>query len=215
MMIFSNSKSSIRTIVAVVLLIAICNLHSAAQKKASPLAANANLTLQDQWQNLLRKEQSGMLVLGSWALVNIGSGLILQGRYQDERRHFHTMNVGWNAVNLGLAGLGYFRAKNMQNKPVDEYTYAKHYIGTRQTLLLNSGLDLAYMVAGWGLIERSRRPEKQSNQLLGFGQSLILQGAFLFIFDLAFFHGLKNKHLQFSPVFLETGSAAVGISWYW
>ena len=48
--------------------------------------------------------------------------------------------------------------------------------------LFNAGLDVGYMATGAYLWERGIR--KDSRGLKGYGQSLILQGGFLFTFDL-------------------------------
>jgi hypothetical protein len=177
-------------------------------------AAGSDL-LKSHWNAFLKKEQTGMLVLGSWALINIGSGLVLRGRYDDDRRHFHTMNAGWNAVNLGLAGFGYFRSLRFRNKEVNGLEFSGHYLKTRQTLLFNAGLDLAYMGTGWALMERSRHDMKDALQWRGFGQSLLLQGAFLFVFDLALYQWLGSERLQFAPVFAGNNSMALSAVWRW
>jgi hypothetical protein len=167
------------------------------------------------WNAFLKKEQTGMVVLGSWALLNIGTGLALRGRYDDDRRHFHTMNAGWNAVNLGLAGFGYFRSRRFSNKEVSGLEFSSHYLKTRQTLLFNAGLDLAYMGAGWAIMERSRNDTEKALQWRGFGQSLLLQGAFLFVFDLALYQWLGSERIQFAPVFAGTNTMALSAVWKW
>lgn len=178
-------------------------------------ATQVSSQVKGQWNTFLRKEQTGMIVLGSWALLNIGTGLALRSRYDDDRRHFHTMNAGWNAVNLGLAGFGYFRSRRLRLKEVSETEFSNHYLNTRQTLLFNAGLDLAYMGAGWALMERSRYDTERALQWRGFGHSLLLQGAFLFVFDLALYQGLGSDRLQFAPVFAGNNTMALSAVWKW
>jgi hypothetical protein len=50
----------------------------------------------------------------------------------------------------------------------------------RNVLLINSGLDLAYITAGIVLATR------QKPLLKGFGAAVLIQGVFLLLFDLAF-----------------------------
>jgi hypothetical protein len=45
-------------------------------------------------------------------------------------------------------------------------------------------LDVGYMAAGAYLIERSKSSLKNPEQMKGFGQAIIVNGAFLFAFDL-------------------------------
>jgi hypothetical protein len=56
-----------------------------------------------------------------------------------------------------------------------------------KVLLFNAGLDLAYIAGGFWLVERSKNADKRPERLKGYGQSVILQGAFLFAFDIAFY----------------------------
>ncbi|MCB0846751.1 MAG: hypothetical protein KDE26_26060, partial [Bacteroidetes bacterium] len=71
-------------------------------------------------------------------------------------------------------------------------------------LLFNAGLDLAYIASGAYLIERSKtNPANagRAEQFNGYGQSLILQGGFLFVFDLtAFLIHQRNGNLRLRPL---------------
>ena len=50
-------------------------------------------------------ERRAMWTLGSWAGLNMISGAVGLAVSDDPRwRGFHEMNIGWNVVNLGLAG---------------------------------------------------------------------------------------------------------------
>ncbi|MFN9666429.1 MAG: DUF6992 family protein, partial [Bacteroidota bacterium] len=63
-------------------------------------------------------------------------------------------------------------------------------------LLLNTGLDVAYISTGLYLRERGLRLNSDRNK--GFGNSLILQGSFLLVLDLVqyFTHQKNGKVLQ-------------------
>jgi len=54
-------------------------------------------------------------------------------------------------------------------------------------LLFNSGLDIGYVILGFFLIQKSLKPSSKMAQLKGYGFSIILQGSWLFVFDLTFF----------------------------
>ena len=56
----------------------------------------------------------------------------------------------------------------------------------QKLLLFNAGLDVGYMAFGGYLWEKGRNDGSQ--RLVGYGQSLILQGAFLMAFDLTLFY---------------------------
>ena len=51
-------------------------------------------------------------------------------------------------------------------------------------LLLNTGLDVGHVPGGLYLAERAKRPGLNADQLNSFGQSIMLERAKLFAFDL-------------------------------
>ena len=108
------------------------------------------------------------------------------------------MNVMWNVVNLGLATAGYFGAKADLNQQLSLAKSITDQHKIEQILLLNAGLDVGYMAAGLYLNERGLR--KSSDRLQGYGQSLILQGAFLLVFDGALYAIHKNNGNGFSKI---------------
>ena len=127
----------------------------------------------------------GMIVLGSWAVANIGAGLSLRGSSEGSMRSFHEMNVYWNLVNLGLAGAGLFSAMNGDIEGMSLAESMGEQQKMEKILLFNAGLDVGYMLGGLYMMERSKRDGSQ--RLKGFGRSVVMQGAFLFVFDLGFF----------------------------
>lgn len=126
-----------------------------------------------------------MIVLGSWAVANIGAGLSLRGSSEGSMRSFHEMNVYWNLVNLGLAGAGLFSAMNGDIEGMSLAESMGEQQKMEKILLFNAGLDVGYMLGGLYMMERSKRDGSQ--RLKGFGRSVVMQGAFLFVFDLGFF----------------------------
>lgn len=68
---------------------------------------------------------------------------------------------------------------------------AQHSI--EKILLFNAGLDLAYVAGGFYLKERGLRTD--NSKLIGFGKSVILQGAFLLAFD-GVMYGFHQTHLK-------------------
>ena len=135
--------------------------------------------------------RKGMLVLGSWAVLNLASSPILASRTQGVERAFHQMNGYWNAVNLIIAGFGYYSAAH---GPVGlslvETLQAQQSI--EKILLFNTALDLGYITGGFLLRERSKSITKHRERLNGFGNSLLLQGGFLFVFDIALYLTHQN-----------------------
>jgi len=133
----------------------------------------------------LQKQRVSMLVLGGWAVGNIAVGSVLASQREGVDKNFHLMNAGWNVVNLGLATLGYINAVKTDPASLDTYATIQAQGSIEKILLLNTGLDVGYMLGGLYLIERSKNATKNPERLEGFGKSIILQGGFLFVFDLA------------------------------
>lgn len=124
----------------------------------------------------------GMKLLGGWALANIVTGSLGRSQTSGTTRYFHEMNAGWNAVNLTIASVALMTLPDVSTWTLEQGVQEASRLD--KILLFNAGLDLGYMALGYALIERGKRLD--SSRLQGYGQSLILQGAFLFVFDLAF-----------------------------
>lgn len=129
----------------------------------------------------LRLTRQGMTVLGAWAVGNMAVGGYFWARRTGTVQAFHQMNVLWNTVNLGLAAVGYWNAREAAAEGLDALATLQEYHSLEKLLLFNAGLDVGYMAFGLYLQERGRRMER--NQFRGWGRSLVLQGAFLFLFD--------------------------------
>ncbi len=134
-----------------------------------------------------------MEVLLGWSALNLaGSGLGYG--LDDDRgrtRYFHQMNVMWNVVNAGIATAGLLGLRNELGQPASPTGALEEAMSFEKILLFNAGLDLAYVAAGAYLYERGRRTD--SVRLQGYGQSLWLQGGFLFAFDLTVYF-LTHRH---------------------
>jgi hypothetical protein len=148
-------------------------------------AQELSLNLPSFNQQSLDHQKNAMLTLGGWAVANIAAGAALQGSADGSTKHFHRMNAMWNCFNLAIAGFGYYTAMNSDPASWDLATSLGKHNSFQKVLLFNAGLDVGYIMGGLYLTERAKRPGVNSDQLKGFGQSIMLQGAFLMVFDLA------------------------------
>ena len=80
----------------------------------------------------------------------------------------------------------------------------------QKILLFNAGLDIGYMLGGAYLIERSKNTANNPERLRGFGKSIILQGGFLFAYDLITYFTLAADNDQLQLLLSGDG---VGMSW--
>lgn len=154
--------------------------------------AGASLTAQESLEayNIRRERvtRTAMTVLASWSAVNLTAGTILSFTADDpERAAFHQMNAGWNVVNAALAVPSLIgsvrRIEEASSLDLTGSLVAQNRI--EDTLLFNAGIDVGYVAAGFYLTERARRGGPEAARLAGFGRSLIVQGGFLFAFDIA------------------------------
>lgn len=164
----------------------------------------------------LNLNKQGMMVLGTWALVNLASSPILSSRASGSERYFHQMNGLWNTVNLTLAGIGYYTAATADPSVLSLSESMSAQFSMEKILLFNAGLDLAYITAGIYLQQRAKSSFNNRERFNGYGQSLVLQGAFLLVFDLGFYW-FQNQHGKglFNMVDqLAVGPTAVQLTWY-
>ncbi len=140
----------------------------------------------------VRYTKNAMVALAGWSVVNIvGSGIATNTRNK-EVRYFHQMNVMWGGINLALAGLGYWGAGR---EKVDNPVLAdvlKHQNRIEKTYLINLGLDVAYVGAGL-LMNKTSDNQKNPAKFEGYGNSIMLQGGFLLLYD-AIIYSIHHKH---------------------
>jgi len=133
------------------------------------------------------------IVLGGWALANSGVGAAGWATAEEPWvRSFHAMNAGWNVVNLAIAGFGFFGALGETPETYDVWETIRRSENIERALMVNAALDVAYVAGGAYLTLRGDRD--RDPQLLGLGRSVMLQGAFLFTFDVVVYavHAIGN-----------------------
>lgn len=148
-------------------------------------------------QTRLKKQKTAMTILGSWAVANMASGAILQTQTEGEARYFHQMNLIWNTVNLAIAGSSLLAIRRTDISTLDAAASIKAQHSLQKVLLFNAGVDVGYMALGLWYIERGKNAptQQKTDRRKGYGKSIILQGAFLFAFDLLTVRALtKDNH---------------------
>ena len=130
---------------------------------------------------------TGMMVLGGWALANMGTGAWGWSRLQGESMYFHQMNFFWNIVNASIAGFALY--SNWQTDPfsMDPQLMLSEQKRMERILLINAGLDIGYMAGGFLMTRLSSGYPAREQLLRGYGRSVIMQGAFLLVFDIVLY----------------------------
>jgi len=155
-----------------------------------------------------------MLSLGSYAVVNFAiSGAAYFSSEDEYSKRFHEMNVMWNTVNIGLAIPGYIKARR-GGGPVTMAELVKAQKKTETIFLVNDVLDIGYIAAGIWMREVAPNQLDQEDLFNGYGNSLILQGSFLLVFDAVayYIHHSHGKELPaLEKVSLSTSGKGVGL----
>jgi hypothetical protein len=140
-----------------------------------------------------------MLGLGTYAVSNfVVSGIGYATAEDEATKRFHEMNVMWNTVNIGLAVPGYLKAvRGGGEMTLEEMVKAQKK--TETIFLVNDVLDIGYMAAGLWMRQNAADFPGQEDLYMGYGNSLILQGGFLLLFD-AYAYYVHHKHAQRLPI---------------
>lgn len=140
---------------------------------------------------------TGMYVLGGWAVANIAGGAVGWANSTGSAKYFHQMNLFWNTVNLGIAGFALYNNLTDDISLLSSDEMLLKHTKTENLYLINAGLDVVYIGTGFLLKHLSVSNLNKQDLLKGYGNSIILQGGFLMIFDLIMWGIQRNHRLDF------------------
>jgi hypothetical protein len=136
--------------------------------------------------------KTGMEVLGGWGLANIGVGAVGWANSQGgQNKYFYQMTTIWGAANLGISFLGFTGSERDLKKQMTVGENLKAQQNIEKTFLINGGLDFVYI--GAGIVLKNRGDNRDDAQLKGYGPSIIMQGAFLLLFDATMYHAQRTN----------------------
>ena len=173
------------------------------------LISNINLEYKSQDSLTFHKEfyqtqQKSLLLLSSWSVGNLALSPFLGNNFKVFRNnfvgdvssndYFHQMNFNWNLLNAGIVGMSHFLVYKDQRKPWNIQELSLKKKKAEKSIIINMGLDVAYIISGL-LIKQSDK-NLPINQ--GYGNSLILQGGYLLIYDAIFLKRLKKLSKKYN-----------------
>lgn len=122
-------------------------------------------------------------VLLGWAVSSIATGIALSRDEDEFKRGVGEQFVGWGLVNAAIAIFGQRGSKGRRQLPEANTpaNLAQEKTKLARLLWINTGLDIFYMLGGW-LAVRSKG--QSDDRWRGRGWGIIIQGGFLFVFDL-------------------------------
>lgn len=123
--------------------------------------------------DFIATNKKGMQILGGWSAINVvGNSALLLTNPSEKQIGFYSSNIAWNAVN-GILAFGGLRTLNRGKfKPNYEQKL-------KRTFAVNTFIDVGYIAAGSALALH----KNSSERMVGIGESIVLQGAFLLVFD--------------------------------
>lgn len=158
-------------------------------------SANGQDSIQFQ-KRLFKVQQQSTLVLSGWSVLNVGiSSLCTKNLFNPvtSSDFFHSGNFNWNQINIGIAGIGYYSLyrSSKKNWTIPELNLRKKRL--ERGLIFNLALDVIYIASGV-LLKYAINPNDTINypSFQGGGNSLIVQGGFLLIFDSIYLRRLKR-----------------------
>lgn len=138
-----------------------------------------------QYQSMLSKR------LLQWAGVSIVAGFLMRGG-RPFWRQLGGQFVSWGVINALIAWGGQIMMRERVAKMENPGTYAirqEESAKLGRLLWINAGLDVLYMFIGWRMMRR----DKGDGAMKGTGLGVILQGAFLMVFDIIHAVNLPNE----------------------
>jgi len=168
----------------------------------------------------IKTTTSGMEVLGGWGIANLGTGAIWgwnskgstiyvdlsgnqvtsSGGINREGQYFFQMNTIWGAVNFGAALLGYANVQKYKKKTLTAAETLEQQKKLEKIFRVNEYLDIGYL--GVGTYLKLVGDSRHSPIMRGYGESILLQGSFLLIFDGLMYHAEKRNGTKLTN-FLE------------
>ncbi len=147
-----------------------------------------------------QKVHTGMTVLSTWAMSNLVIGAT---QINSEHWYYHRTNMLWNTINLGLGILGLHQSKDFE-KINDINELIKRQKKLEKVFLINSALDVVYITSGALMNNDNNQEIKQT------GESLILQGGFLLLFDSIMYATIKKERSKISKKPTQFGLSLIG-----
>jgi len=120
-----------------------------------------------------------------WSGFSLAMGLFMRWRGDAFEKGIGIQAATWGLIDAGIAVVGQITAQRRQKRGIDTNTLraveSRERRDLTRLLWINTGLDVVYMAGGIALARTKGRSDASWR---GHGWGIVLQGAFLFIFDL-------------------------------
>lgn len=158
--------------------------------------------------DLYDAQQAHLWRVGGWGGANLIGGLALwlstHRADRPARWSFGGMTAGWGAVNLGIAALGGLALDPPATTTAAALSAERTY---HDLLLLNLGLNVAYMGVGGTMLAAGYRNVGHAPEWRGAGTALLIQGAGLLALDGVAFIASRSRLGEL----IQTATGAVSL----
>ncbi|MGZ4033881.1 MAG: DUF6992 family protein [Bacteroidia bacterium] len=173
----------------------------------------ANSPLYDFNKSRNSRTEKGLDVLGAWAIGNLATSSYLYYHSSGSDKYFNQMNVMWNGANTLIVVASLLpKQKNDMNLTKT----LQWQSNTESVYLASAALDLLYSSLGLYLTEKAKSDFSNHDKWKGWGNSLIYNGGFLFLFDTSMFiihkHNGKKLYNMMEKVNISAGGAGLKIT---
>jgi hypothetical protein len=159
------------------------------------------------------RTEKGLDVLGVWAIGNLATSSYLYYHSTGSDKYFNQMNVMWNGANT-LIVVASLLPK--QKNDMDLTKTLQWQSNTESVYLASAALDLLYSSVGLYLTEKAKSDFSNRDKWNGWGNSLIYNGGFLFLFDTSMFivhkHNGKKLYNMMEKVTISTSGTGLKIT---
>lgn len=133
--------------------------------------------------NIWEYQQAVSRRLLVWATLNVVMGVWFQQRRSKVWRGVGMQSISWGAINAMIAIVGTAAANTRRSRkenPLAVEVVQKEHRNLLWALWINAGLDVLYVIGGFALAKTRGSHDRLAR---GSGWGIIVQGAFLFVFD--------------------------------
>lgn len=146
-------------------------------------------------KNFYKQQQNSLLLLSGWSATNlVASPIFCKNLYSAESKsdYFHQMNFNWNLINAGICGVSHFLVHRDSRKPWNLNDISSRKSKAEKSITFNMGLDILYVITGFILNQNANESKGNLNINKGYGNSLMIQGGYLLLYDAIFLRRLKK-----------------------
>ena len=146
-------------------------------------------------KNFYKQQQNSLLLLSGWSATNlVASPIFCKNLYSAESKsdYFHQMNFNWNLINAGICGVSHFLVHRDSKKPWNLNDISNRKSKAEKSITFNMGLDILYVITGFVLNKTANESKGNLNINKGYGNSLMIQGGYLLLYDAIFLRRLKK-----------------------